>query len=433
MTKYYTCHGVHFLMRNHQFVDLHGVYLWYSKDSLLADLQKNGFTIDQSDNIVNMPQVQQPTITKKKPKAKKQEYVPKTLPSLKTVSDSWGFFDIVIPINVSKIKKPKYLVEKQNIHGDTIGFIEDYDNIYYIGKMDNVKKAKTKHITTIDEFSNINLVSSENFENTGVKIGNVIEFIISNSVRNDIKNLYVRNIELGIYMVYVTNGASVIYWILNSDTLKKIGYAFPIDISSYKNQYVYICPDGESGLCCNQSYNTFTIGSKNIVPDLNYLIQDLKFDTTVEYSVDDMKRLLAEYKEIKEIGKEIQKIDKSIEIQILIEPKTKLLIVELFSYTRRNIKDSLSEYMKNIINDLGLFEDVSGYYVTEKYKNIKLDLFAVLNFQYIEPFFIEYGNTDCTVQIPKFDNQAFLFTSSTFGEPDTNYIVMPYKLIGKKK
>jgi hypothetical protein len=54
VTKYYTCHGVHFLMRNHQFVDLHGVYLWYSKDSLLVDLQANGFTIDQDNNVVNM-------------------------------------------------------------------------------------------------------------------------------------------------------------------------------------------------------------------------------------------------------------------------------------------------------------------------------------------------------------------------------------------
>jgi hypothetical protein len=58
MTKYYTCHGVHFLIKDHQFVDLHNVYLWYSKDSLLADLQQNGFTIDQSDSVVEMPQVQ---------------------------------------------------------------------------------------------------------------------------------------------------------------------------------------------------------------------------------------------------------------------------------------------------------------------------------------------------------------------------------------
>jgi hypothetical protein len=61
MTKYYTCHGVHFLMRDHQFVDLHGVYLWYSKDSLLVDLQANGFTIDQDNNVVNIPQEQEQT------------------------------------------------------------------------------------------------------------------------------------------------------------------------------------------------------------------------------------------------------------------------------------------------------------------------------------------------------------------------------------
>jgi hypothetical protein len=77
MTKYYTCHGVHFLMRNHQFVDLHGVYLWYSKDSLLADLQANGFTIDQNDNVVNMTIVQHVETKLKELGFKHNEYLHK--------------------------------------------------------------------------------------------------------------------------------------------------------------------------------------------------------------------------------------------------------------------------------------------------------------------------------------------------------------------
>jgi hypothetical protein len=58
MTKYYHCHGVHFLIKDHQFVDLHGVYLWYLKESLLTDLKTNGFTIDQDNNVVDIPRVQ---------------------------------------------------------------------------------------------------------------------------------------------------------------------------------------------------------------------------------------------------------------------------------------------------------------------------------------------------------------------------------------
>jgi hypothetical protein len=50
--KVYQCHGVQFIMKDHEFIDIHGVYLWYSREKLLADLQaiNKDFKIDWYDN-----------------------------------------------------------------------------------------------------------------------------------------------------------------------------------------------------------------------------------------------------------------------------------------------------------------------------------------------------------------------------------------------